>query len=281
MATAGILHVHNQPSMRSFILFGFAFIATACSSSGPSPAPTGRKDPLIPFTVVRSYPHDTTAYTEGLLVHDGVLYESTGSPANLPQTRSLFGAVDTATGRIDVKAELDRDKHFGEGIAFLGGKVYQVTYQSRAAFVYDAATFKLLREVKLPTPDGWGLTTDGVHLVLSNGTSKIYFIDPATMKTVKTLIVRGRKGRTANLNELELVKGDLYAVVWQTNHMVRIDTATGAITGRVDLTSLVRDARKKYRGAKELNGMAYDAASGRVYITGKMWPHIYEIRLEQ
>lgn len=265
--------------MRTPFLLALLLLITACSSRPPGTA--GRKDPLIPYSVVRTYPHDTTAYTEGLLVHEGQLYESTGSPTNMPQTRSLFGVVDTATGRIDVKAELDREKHFGEGIAFLGDKVYQATYNSRTAFVYDAATFKLLNETRLPTSDGWGLTTNGVHLILSNGTSKIYFIDPATMKTIKTLMVRGRRGRVSNLNELELIKGALYANVWQANYIVKIDTATGAVTGRLDLTALVREAKKNYRGAKELNGIAYDAARGRVYITGKMWPYIYEIRLDQ
>lgn len=254
-------------------------LLTACTTRPPGSA--GGKDPLIPYSVVRTYPHDTTAYTEGLLVHEGQLYESTGSPTNMPQTRSLFGAVDTATGRIDVKAELDRDKYFGEGIAFLGGRVYQVTYNSRTAFVYEAATFKRLKEVSVPTPDGWGLTTDGVYLILSNGTSKIYFIDPATMKTVKTITVRGSRGRVGNLNELELIGSALYANVWQANYIVKIDTATGAVKGKLDLTALVREAKKKYRGAKELNGIAFDATTGRVYVTGKMWPHIYEIRLEQ
>ena len=245
------------------------------------PGTAGRKEPLIPYSVVRTYPHDTTAYTEGLLVHEGLLYESTGSPANLPQTRSLFGAVDTTTGGMAVKTELDRDKHFGEGITFLGGKVYQATYQSRTAFVYDAGTFKLLTEARLPTSDGWGLTTDGTYLILSNGSSKIYFIDPATMNTVKTLIVRGSRGRVGNLNELELIGGALYANVWQANYIVKIDTVTGAVMGRLDLTNLVREAKKKYRGAKELNVIAFDATSGKVFVTGKMWPHIYEIRLEQ
>lgn len=263
----------RTPSFLALLLF-----LSACATP---PQSAGRKDPAIPYAVVRTFAHDTIAYTEGLLVHKGQLYESTGSPTNLPQTRSVFGVVDTATGRLAVKAELDRDKHFGEGIVFLKDKVYQATYHSRTAFVYDARTFERVAEVKLPASDGWGLTTDGVHLILSNGSSKIYFIDPATMKAGKTLIVRGRKGRVGNLNELELINGALYANVWQTNYIVKIDTATGAVTGRLDLTSLVRDAKKKYRGAKELNGIAYDTATGRIYVTGKMWPHIYEIRLEQ
>lgn len=266
--------------MRSLALTGLLLLTTACIAGHQSSAPGepgGRKDSLIPYSIVRSYPHDTAAYTEGLLVYEGQLYESTGSPDNLPQTRSLFGKVDLATGRIEVKAELDRDQYFGEGIAFLGNTVYQLTFKSRTVFLYDARSFRPLGKVAFPSADGWGLTTDGVHLIMSNGSSKILFVDPATRKAVKTLIVRRKSGRVGNLNELELINGALYANVWQTNYIVRIDTATGAVTGRLDLSALAREARKKHRGARELNGIAYDAAAGKVYVTGKMWPQIYEI----
>jgi glutamine cyclotransferase len=270
----------QERSIISFLIWGTVLFAAACTTQLPvagSPEGSSRKDPIIPYTVVRTLPHDTTAYTEGLLVHQGRLWESTGSPAHMPGTRSLIGVVDTTSGRISVKAELDRDRHFGEGIAFLGGKLYQLTYRSRTVFVYDAATVRPLDTVRFPSPEGWGLTTNGVHLVMSNGSSKILFVDPATQKAVKTITVRGRRGRVGNLNELELMGGALYANVWQSNHIVKIDTATGAVTGRLDLSPLARAAKKKYRGAKELNGIAYDPASGRVFVTGKMWPHIYEI----
>lgn len=268
--------------MRSLILPGLLLITLACTTAGTPSAPGAPgggsgKDSLISYTVVRSYPHDTTAYTEGLLVHNGQLYESTGSPEDMPQTRSLFGVVNLATGHIEVKGELDRDQHFGEGIAFLGDTVYQLTFKSRTVFLYDARNFRPLGKVLFPSPEGWGLTTDGRHLIMSNGSARILFVDPATRKVVKTLIVRGKRGRVGYLNELELINGALYANVWQTNHIVKIDTATGAVTGRLDLAPLVREARKQHRDAKELNGIAYDATTGKVYVTGKMWPRIYEL----
>lgn len=266
--------------MHTLVLPGLLLLMAACIAGSRSAAPAdtrSSKDSLIPYTVVKTYPHDTTAYTEGLLVHEGQLYESTGSPDNLPQTRSLFGKVDPATGHIEVKAELDREQYFGEGIAFLGDTVYQLTFKSRMVFLYDARSFQPLGKVAFPSPEGWGLTTDGVHLIMSNGSSKILFVDPATRKAVKTLIVRRKSGRVGNLNELELINGALYANVWQTNYIVKIDTATGTVTGRLDLSALAREARRKHRGARELNGVAYDAAAGKVYVTGKMWPQIYEI----
>lgn len=234
--------------------------------------------PAIYYSVTKTYPHDTTAFTEGLLVHEGRLYESTGSPRDVKGTRSLFGAVDLETGSIDVKAELDSRQFFGEGIAFLDGKVYQLTYKDKVGFVYDARTFKKTGEFKLPTKEGWGMTTDGVHLVMSDGTHKLTYLDPATLQTVKTLTVTDESGGVQDLNELEFINGALYANVWRTNTIVKIDTASGEVTGRMDLSSLAREAKLKYRDAMELNGIAYDSATAKVYVTGKMWPHIYEIR---
>lgn len=258
--------------MRTWITVVWLMLVSACTTGRARKAV-----PDIPYSVQGVHPHDTTAYTEGLLVHDGALYESTGSPKNRKQARSLFGVVNTVTGRIDVKAELDREKYFGEGIAFLDGKVYQLTYKSREVLVYDARTFVLLQEVKNPSPEGWGMTTDGTFLIMSNGTSKILFIDPVTFKTVKTLKITGPRGRVRNLNELELIQGALYANVWRTDRIVKIDTSTGAITGEVHLSALVKEAKRKYPGAKELNGIAYDSASRNVYLSGKMWPYVYEL----
>lgn len=258
--------------MRVWISIVWIMLANACT--------TGRARnalPEIPYSVHAMHPHDTTAYTEGLLVHDGVLYESTGSPKSRQQTRSLLGVVDTTTGRIAIKAELDRQKYFGEGIAFLDGKVYQLTYKNREVLVYDGRTFALLQKVKTPSREGWGLTTDGTFLIMSNGTSKILFIDPVTFKIVKTLKITGPRGRVTNLNELELIQDALYANVWRTERIVKIDTATGAITGELHLSALVKEAKRKYPGAKELNGIAYDSASGNVYVSGKMWPYVYEL----
>jgi glutaminyl-peptide cyclotransferase len=243
------------------------------NESGYAENPT----PVINYAVTAVHPHDTTAFTEGLLVHNGRLYESTGSPAELPQTRSLFGPVDPETGLIDQKVELDRQKYFGEGIVFLGGKVYQLTYQTRKGFVYDAGTFQKLGEFTFPSNEGWGLTTDGSSLIMSDGTSRLTYLDPATFQPGKTLQVTDENGPLAKLNELEFINGAIYANVYETSFIVKIDTSTGKVTGRLNLASLEKEAKMKNPASKEMNGIAYDSVNKKVFVTGKMWPNIYEI----
>lgn len=233
--------------------------------------------PLINYALNKTYPHDTTAFTEGLLVHEGQLYESTGAAHGMLQTRSLFGVVDPATGKIDVKAELDREKYFGEGITFLNGKVYQLTYQTKVGFVYNAQSFQQVGQFTFPSKEGWGLTTDGHSLIMSDGTNILTYLDPSTFAAQKTLNVSDGNGAVSQLNELEYINGFLYANVYTTNQVVKIDPGSGLVVGRLDLTSLVQEAKLKYPGALEMNGIAYDSTSKSVYVTGKMWPHIYKI----
>ncbi|HET6256928.1 MAG TPA: glutaminyl-peptide cyclotransferase [Puia sp.] len=235
--------------------------------------------PTLDYAVMKLLPHDTTAFTEGLLFHDGQLYESTGTDTNMPESRrSLFGTVDTTTGKIHPKVEIDRRKYFGEGIAFIDGKVYQLTYTTKVGFVYDATTFKKLGEFTIPTHEGWGMTTNGTDLIMSDGTSNITYLDPHTFRTVKTLTVSDNNGPVSNVNELELIHGYLYANQWQTNYILKIDTTTGKVVGRLDLDSLAAEARNKFSGSDVLNGIAYNPASGLLYVTGKLWPNIYEIK---
>ena len=231
----------------------------------------------ISYTLQNRFPHDINSFTEGFLVYEGALYESTGATQELPQTKSLFGTVDLKSGKISTKAELNRDKYFGEGIVFLNGKVYQLTYQTKIGFIYDAKTFKKLGDFSFPSAEGWGMTTDGTSLIMSDGTNTITYLDPNTFKTVKTLTVSENGYAKDNLNELELINGFLYANIWTKDEIVKIDPATGNIVGKLDLSSLAREARLKNPGALEMNGIAYDAAANKVYITGKMWPNIYEI----
>jgi len=227
-------------------------------------------------------PHDTAAFTEGLLFHDGQLYESTGTDSDMPEDRkSLFGIVDTTTGKIRPKVELDRKKYFGEGIAFIDGKVYQLTYKTKVGFVYDANTFKKLGEFTFPSTEGWGMTTNGVDLIMSDGTSNISYLTPGTFRLAKTLPVTDNNGPVGNVNELELVGGYIYANQWQTNYILKIDTVSGKVVGRANLDALVTEARNKFAGSDVLNGIAYNPASGLFYVTGKLWPDIYEIRLSQ
>ena len=233
--------------------------------------------PLINYAVVATYPHDSTSFTEGLLYHNGKLYESTGSPENLPTTRSLVGEVDLQTGKINARVELDRKKYFGEGISFLNNKLYQLTYLNNQGFVYDEANFKPAGEFKFPGREGWGMTTDSTHLIMSDGTSKLFYLDPSTFKTVKTLDVTWNGVSVDSVNELEFVKGYIYANRYTYNYILKIDTATGNVVGRLDLNSLVLEATSKYPMSLELNGIAYDPALDRFLVTGKLWPLIYAV----
>ena len=234
--------------------------------------------PLINYALVNTYPHDTTSYTEGLLIHEGKLYESTGSPENMPQTRSLFGVVDLLTGNIKKEVEIDGKKYFGEGISFLNGRVYQLTYKNKVGFIYDAKTFHQTGEFSIPATEGWGMTTDGLHLIMSDGTSKLTWLDPSDLKPIKTINVSDEKGTVTKINELEFINNFVYANIYETNSIIKIDPSTGIVKGRLDLSSLANEAKSRHPGSLEMNGIAYDSVSHTTFITGKMWPIIYEIQ---
>ncbi len=239
---------------------------------------TDNTPPLINYSTINAFPHDTTSFTEGFLVHDGQLYESTGHEPDLSSTRSLFGVVDMKTGKILPKVEIDKNKYFGEGIVFLKGKVYQLTYRTKVGFVYDAKTFKKLNEFTFPSQEGWGMTTDGTYLIMSDGTSNINYLDPNNFKLIKILGVSDNNGPVAAINELEYINGFIYANLYGTNYIAKIDTASGKVVGRLDLATLANEAKNKYPDALEMNGIAYDSVAKKVYVTGKMWPNIYEIK---
>ncbi len=235
--------------------------------------------PNINYTLSAIFPHDNNAYTEGLLFHEGKLFESTGYNKEYPLTQSLFGIVDLKTGKIQPKVELDKNIYWGEGIAFLKEKWYQLTYTAKIGFIYDGKTFRKLGEFNLPGQEGWGMTTDGEYLIMSDGSEKLYWINPENFQTIKKLVVTDDKGIVLYLNELEYLKGSIYANVYGTNTIVRIDPQQGKVTGRLDLSSLTLDAKSKFAGAQEMNGIAYDSTNDRVLLTGKLWPSIYEIRI--
>lgn len=252
----------------------------SAESSGSIDEPVTSNEPAsIAYTVVNATPHDTNSYTEGLLMHDGKLYESSGAPQDNPNTRSIFGVVDPATGKIAVKAELDRKVYFGEGITFLNGKVYQLTWTNKTGFIYDAKTFKKIGQFTFPSKEGWGMTTDGKNLIMSDGTSNLTFLDPDTFKTVKIVGVKDNNGPVGNINELEYIKGNMYANIYQTTDILRIDLPSGKVTGKADFSKLDKEAKMKYPKAEYMNGIAYDSAKNKIYITGKFWPSIYEIQL--
>lgn len=268
------------PLLLLFMLAGCRDSANSSESSGSIDEPAVSNEPAaISYTIVNATPHDTNSFTEGLLVHDGKLYESSGAPEDNPVTRSIFGEVDPKTGTIDVKAELDRSIYFGEGITFLNGKVYQLTWQNKIGFIYDAKTFKKLGQFAIPSAEGWGMTTDGSSLILSDGTSNLTFLDPNTFKTEKILGVTDNNGPVGNINELEYIKGSIYANIYESSNIVRIDPVSGKITGKADFSKLNKEVKEKDPQADFMNGIAYDSAKNKIYITGKLWPSIYEVRL--
>jgi glutamine cyclotransferase len=248
-------------------------------AAGTDKPPVDNTPATINYSVIGVLPHDTSSFTEGLLFHDGQLYESTGTEPDMPaDRRSLFGIVDPKTGKISVKAELDRNKYFGEGISFLHDKVYQLTWKTKVGFIYDAKTFKKTGEFPIPVKEGWGMTTDGTNLIMSDGSSNISYVDPNSFRLVKILGVTDNNGPVSNINELELIHGFLYANQWQTDYILKIDPASGKVVGRLDLSSLSNQAKNKFGGIGETNGIAYDSTAGKIYVTGKLWPEIFEIK---
>jgi len=260
-------------------------ILAACNSnnsdtSATTPEPIDNNTPTtLNYTVVNAYPHDTTAYTEGFLVHDGQLYESTGHTDQVPSSQSLFGIVDIKTGRIQTKVHLDDKKYFGEGITFLDGKVYQLTLDTKICFVYDAKTFQKLDEFTLNSV-GWGMTTDGTYLIRSDGSSNINYHDPDNFKLIKVLGVTDNNGPLAMINELEYINGFIYANVYETNYIVKIDPSNGKVLAKADFTSLRDQQKLKYPDIDVFNGIAYDSTTKKIYITGKLWPNIFEIKFQ-
>jgi glutaminyl-peptide cyclotransferase len=265
---------------RLISFFLTVFILSACNSKNNSGnyAATNDTIPNINYVYVKSYPHDTTSFTEGLLIHSGKLYESTGATKDLPQTKSLFGVVDLTTGKINIKVEIDKAKYFGEGITFLKGKIFQLTYKTKVGFIYNAATFKKLGEFTFPSKEGWGMTTDRQNLIMSDGTNVLTYLNPDNFHVSKTVAVSENGYAKDYLNELEYIHGYIYANIWTTNTIVKINPVDGKVVGKLDLTDLANEASYLYSESSEMNGIAYDSITGQIFITGKLWPKIYEIK---
>jgi glutamine cyclotransferase len=228
--------------------------------------------PSYGYQVVRSYPHDRTAFTQGLIVRNGMFYEGTGMLG-----QSTLRKVKIETGEVLQVARLDQ-QYFGEGITELKGSIFQLTWQHGVGFVYDAKTFAQTRTFSY-TGEGWGLTHDGSRIIMSDGTAQLRFLDPATLAETKRITVRDAQGPVVELNEIEYIKGEIYANVWQTERIVRISPADGRVTGWIDLAGLLPPSERG--NADVLNGIAYDAAADRLFVTGKWWPRVYEIKLVQ
>jgi glutaminyl-peptide cyclotransferase len=225
--------------------------------------------PVYTYTVVRSYAHDPGAFTQGLEYVDGILYEGTGLNG-----RSSIRRVNLETGNV-LKQYSIGSQYFGEGITVFGSDLYELTWQSGIAFVYDRNTFAPKKSFRYQG-EGWGLTRDATNLIMSDGTEFLRFLDPATFAERRRVRVTGVGQPVKNLNELEYVKGEIFANVWLTDYIARIDPATGRINGYVDLRGLM-PANDPTRDV--LNGIAYDAGGDRLFVTGKLWPRLFEIKL--
>ncbi len=228
--------------------------------------------PVYGYTVVHTYPHDPEAFTEGLFYLGGFLYESTGL-----EGKSDIRKVQLATGKVLQRHAID-PKYFGEGIVAWKGRLAELTWQSQIGFTYDLSTFKPRSSFHY-VGEGWALTHDDKRIIMSDGTPQLRFLDPATLAETGRLAVTLNGRPMAMLNELEWVKGEVLANIWQTSFIARIDPKTGAVTGVIDLTQLVRDEQAKGRPIDVLNGIAYDAEHDRLFVTGKLWPDLYEIKL--
>lgn len=222
------------------------------------------------YDIVNIFPHDRGAFTEGLQYVKGVLFESTGLNGH-----SDIRKVDLSSGRVLQQAPLS-SQYFGEGIVVLGEKIYQLTWKNQRGFVYNAGSLEQENEFTY-TGEGWGLTTDGQSLIMSDGSNEIRFIDLATFKVSRTISVLRHGLPLTQLNELEWVKGELYANIWQTQTVARIDPATGRLLGLIDFSGLL--SPQEYRAVDVLNGIAYDAAGDRLFVTGKYWPKVFEVRV--
>ena len=230
------------------------------------------KAPVSGYRIVKTYPHDRSAFTQGLQFVDGVLYEGTGQNG-----QSGIRKVKLETGEILQQQPLD-SKYFGEGITVFGDTIVQLTWQSEIGFVYDKATFKQIKSFTYQG-EGWGLTHDGSRLIMSDGDARgaLRFLDPKTLKETGRVIVKDNGLPVKNLNELEFVKGEILANIWQTPRIARISLKTGEVTGWIDLTGLLNP--NEAAGADVLNGIAYDAAGDRLFVTGKYWPKLFEIKI--
>lgn len=234
---------------------------------------------VISYDIINEYPHDPTAFTEGLEYRDGFLYESTGQYGS-----SDIRKTDLKTGKVLISKKMEA-RYFGEGLTVLNGKIYQLTYREGKGFVYDLATLQMERTFSFTTPEGWGMTNNGSCLIFDDGTNIFHFIDPTTFKEVKQLAVTDEHGPAAQLNEPELIHGFIYANQWQTDYILKIDTASGKVVGRADLGTLRQRAgiapmSGNRHGPEVLNGIAYDATNNRIFITGKNWPKILEVKLD-
>lgn len=247
-----------------------------CKKDAPMPEPNGGTEPVVAapiytYEVVATYPHDQGAFTQGLQYADGIIYEGTGLEGS-----SGVRKVELKTGKV-LKETKNDPIYFGEGITVLGTSIYQLTYVTEKGFIYDKESLARTDSF-MYQGEGWGLTTDGSSLIMSNGSSRITFINPLTRSISKTIEVYDGIDPVFNLNELEYIKGEIWANIWTTDRIVRIDPTTGKVLGWIDLSALLTASEDGK--ADVLNGIAYDSATDRIFVTGKLWPKLFEIKIK-
>ena len=269
--------------IRLILVLGLALSCFQCQTSGPATntsssntkgeAPANGPVPKYGYEIVNIWPHDSNAFTQGLILLDGKLLESTGQ-----EGFSSLRRVELESGKVLKKVDVPVP-FFAEGITVLNGKVYQLTWQHGVGFIYDAQTFDLLGEFNFQG-EGWGLTTDGQSLILSDGSDRLRFIDPTSFRVTKTIAVKDGSLPVRELNELEYVQGEVYANVWHDNRIATIDPQSGRVTAWIDLSGLMPKGELPNPEAV-LNGIAYDQANDKLIVTGKLWPRVFEIKVKR
>jgi len=248
---------------RALIMSLIPVLLCSCTET----APTGT--PVYGYRIIKTYPHESSSFTQGLIIHEDQLYESTGDYG----TSHIF-KVDLKSGRIQKRCCSLPDHQWGEGITILNNRLYQLTWKSKKGYVYDLDSFNVLRTFEYPN-EGWGLTHDNTHLIMSDGTATLTFLDPDTLKSVNKIEILDGQTPVEGLNELEYIDGKIYSNIWLTERIAIIDPEKARIEAYVDLTGL----RRRHPFGDVLNGIAYDKKTGRLYVTGKWWSELYEIEI--
>jgi len=276
---------HMKVLFRYLVIISVIYFFSACNGNAGEKTTTAEENnanpapPMLSYNIVKVYPHDTASFTEGLFLHNNALYESTGL-----EGQSKLRKINVETGKPEKEIKLD-SLQFGEGISMIGNKIYQLTYTKHTVFIYDATTFKKIKEMTWPF-EGWGMTTNGKELIISTGGSNLYFVNPDSFRIIKQVNVTDNYGPVGNINELEYVNGIIYANLYETNYILKIDPETGKVTGKLDLTGILDKSNIPYDPAKYdansgnvLNGIAFDSAKNSLFVTGKYWPALFEIKL--
>ncbi len=266
-----------------FLVFCLLLFISSCNNKSNNDVTIDSGNPPPPainFSIVKVYPHDTSSYTEGLELRNNILYESGG---NYGSSKLVQKTLD---GKIEKSIPLTKN-YFGEGITILNNKIYQLTWREHKVFVYDATTFKKINELSWPY-EGWGMTNDGKNLIISTGNSVLYFVNPDNFRILNQINVTNNYGPVSNINEVEYVGGVIYANVYETDNILKINPETGAVLGKLDCSNILLKSGMSYNPnnypgntGNVLNGIAYDSTKKSFYITGKMWPALFEIKLSK